>query len=103
MLLNYATIKNITISTTGDGVVSAESDYVGVIAGEAYLTDFEKDIARRARNTKMNTVSKNAPLADYKKATSFEAVIGYLYLTQNFKRLQSFFDMLSHSFLEDVK
>ena len=67
------------------------------------LTEYEKDIARRARNTKMNTVSKNAPLADYKKATSFEAVIGYLYLTNNFNRIKAFFDKLSVSFLEDNK
>lgn len=67
------------------------------------LTDFEKDIARRARNTKMNTVSKNAPLADYKKSTSFEAVIGYLYLTNNFDRIKCFFNKLSSSFLEEKK
>ena len=65
------------------------------------LTDFEKDIARRARNTKMNTVSKNAPLADYKKATSFEAVIGFLYLTNNFERINYFFNKLSINFLGD--
>lgn len=67
------------------------------------LTDFEKDIARRARNVKMNTVSKNAPLADYKKSTSFEAVIGYLYLTNNFDRIKDFFNKLSSSFLEGKK
>ena len=67
------------------------------------LTDFEKDIARRARNVKMNTVSKNAPLADYKKSTSFEAIIGYLYLTNNFDRIKQFFNKLSISFLEDRK
>ena len=67
------------------------------------LTDFEKDIARRARNTKMNTVSKNAPLADYKKSTSFEAIIGYLYLTNNFDRIKYFFDKLSINFLEEKK
>lgn len=67
------------------------------------LTDLEKDIARRARNVKMNTVAKNAPLADYKKATSFEAVIGYLYLTNSFDRIKEFFNKLSISFLEDRK
>lgn len=41
---------------------------------EDVLTTEEKDISRRARNTKINTASKNASLAEYKKATSFEAV-----------------------------
>ena len=67
------------------------------------LNDKEKDIARRARNTKMNTVSKNASLADYKKATSFEAVIGYNYLLGNFDRLEQFFGLISSNFLKETK
>ncbi|MBQ9792480.1 MAG: Mini-ribonuclease 3 [Clostridia bacterium] len=67
------------------------------------LSDKEKDIARRARNTKMNIVSKNASLADYKKATSFEAVIGYNYLLGNFDKLKEIFDKLSSNFLKETK
>lgn len=67
------------------------------------LTEEEKDVARRARNTKVHTVSKNAGLADYKKATSFEAVIGFNYLLGNFERLEMFFNKLSASFLEENK
>lgn len=54
------------------------------------LNDQEIAIARRARNVHNNTIAKNASLADYKKATSFEAVMGYLYLTGNFQRLNDF-------------
>ena len=67
------------------------------------FTELEKDLARRARNTKMNTVSKNASLADYKKATSFEAVIGYLYLTENFDRIKYFFNILKDDFMGEQK
>ena len=67
------------------------------------FSDYEKDLARRARNTKMNTVSKNSSLADYKKATSFEAVIGYLYLTENFERLKQFFSILKEDFMGEQK
>ena len=66
---------------------------------QEYLTEEEKDISRRARNTKMNTISKNASLAEYKKATSFEAVIGYNYLLGNIKRIKEFFKILSKDFL----
>ena len=62
------------------------------------LTDFEKDLARRARNTKMNTTSKNASLAEYKKATGFEAILGYLYLSKNFDRIKLIFDILCKNF-----
>lgn len=67
------------------------------------LTEDEKDISRRARNTKLNTISKNASLVEYKKATSFEAVIGYLYLLGNFDRLNLFFEKLSKDFFVEVK
>ena len=52
------------------------------------LTDEEMGVFRRARNTKMATVSKNSTLADYKYATGFEAILGYHYLTGNFERLK---------------
>lgn len=50
------------------------------------LTEEEKEIARRARNAKSHK-AKNASLEDYKKATAFEAVIGYLYLSEQKERL----------------
>lgn len=70
---------------------------------QEHLTEQEKDIARRARNTKVNTASKNASLADYKKATSFEAVIGYLYLLGQVDRIKQFFEILQKDFLEEIK
>ena len=51
------------------------------------LTQDEQDIVRRGRNTKSGTVPKNADLIDYKHATGFEALIGYLYLTGQIDRL----------------
>lgn len=51
------------------------------------LTELESDVVRRARNTHTLSKSKNAKLADYKKATAFEALLGFLYLTNNFERL----------------
>ena len=40
----------------------------------------EKDIVRRGRNAETHHIPKNAELKDYKYATAFEALIGYLYL-----------------------
>ena len=47
----------------------------------------ELQITKTARNVKNKTVAKNASLEDYKKATSFEALLGYLYLTNKNERL----------------
>ena len=45
------------------------------------LTEEEQAVYRRGKNSKPHTTAKNASLSDYLKATGFEAVIGYLYLT----------------------
>ena len=55
---------------------------------ENKLTDEEKDIVRRGRNTENHHVAKNSNVADYSKATAFEALIGYLYLTKQEARLE---------------
>ena len=55
---------------------------------EDKLTEEEKDIVRRGRNTENHHVAKNSNVADYSKATAFEALIGYLYLTKQDKRLE---------------
>lgn len=50
------------------------------------LTEEEQEIALQARNHKSHTARKANP-EDYKKATAFEAVLGYLYLIGNKERL----------------
>lgn len=56
------------------------------------LTDEEKDIVRRGRNTENHHVAKNANVADYAQSTAFEALIGYLYLSKNDDRLKEILD-----------
>lgn len=51
------------------------------------LTEEELEIVKRTRNVKNKTTAKNFNLEDYKKATSFEALIGYLYLLGETKRM----------------
>lgn len=51
------------------------------------LTDEEKDVAKKGRNAKSKTVPKNADVLDYRFATAFECLIGYLYLEGKADRL----------------
>lgn len=51
------------------------------------LTDKEKEIVRRTRNTENHHLPKNADPADYMHATAFEGLIGYLYLSNQKERL----------------
>lgn len=54
---------------------------------ETILTEEEKEIVRRGRNTQTHHITKNASMHDYMYATAFEALIGYLYLTKQDDRL----------------
>lgn len=62
------------------------------------LTDYEKVIGKSARNAHTNNIAKNATVDDYKKATSFEAVIGYLYMTNQNQRLMQLLDYCKNEF-----
>lgn len=56
------------------------------------LSDEEIQIVKRGRNAKSGTVPKNTPVTVYRHSTAFEALIGYLYLTENSERLQQIID-----------
>lgn len=51
------------------------------------LSEEEIDVYKRGRNTNINTVSKNVDVVQYKKATGFEALIGYLFISEKKDRL----------------
>lgn len=51
------------------------------------LTEEEQGYYRRGRNAHSYSSAKNASIADYRKATGFEALIGYLYLTNQNDRI----------------
>lgn len=58
------------------------------------LTEEEADVVRRARNAKVTSMPKNADMMEYKYATAFEALVGYLHLSGQSERLKSLFDMV---------
>lgn len=61
---------------------------------EKRLTDEEWNIVKRGRNAKSGTVPKNANISDYRYATGFETLIGFLYLTENHIRLNELLHMI---------
>lgn len=63
----------------------SQADILNAINDE--LTEEEKEIVRRTRNTQNHHLPKNADLKDYMYATAFEGLIGYLFLTNQKKRL----------------
>lgn len=53
----------------------------------------EHDVFRRARNCKIQTSAKHAEIGEYRRASGFEAVLGYLYLTGETDRLMYFLEI----------
>ena len=51
------------------------------------LSEEEQGLVKRARNRKAATKPKNADPVAYKLATAFEALIGYLFLTEDENRM----------------
>ena len=64
---------------------ASQSEVVHALEGE--WSEEEKWIIKRGRNQKSGSVPKNAALVDYKYATGFETLIGYLFLTGQMERL----------------
>ena len=64
---------------------ATQSQMIGVI--QESLTEEELTIYKRGRNAKSYTSAKNASINDYRRATGFEALIGWLYLKGEFQRM----------------
>lgn len=87
-LVNHSNAKPHKLHIESIKYVKAKAQADILLKIEDKLTEEEKDIVRRGRNTENHHVAKNSNVADYSKATAFEALIGYLYLTKQDKRLE---------------
>lgn len=54
---------------------------------EPFLTEEELAVYKRGRNAHSPTMAKHATMADYRRATGFEALMGYLYLKEDYVRI----------------
>jgi ribonuclease-3 family protein len=59
---------------------------------ESYLTESELTVLKRGRNIKSGHIPNNTDVITYRHSTAFEALIGYLYLTNQQKRLMELLD-----------
>ena len=67
--------------------VNAVTQAQMVEALQEELSEEERTVYKRGRNAKSYTTAKNASVIDYRKATGFEALCGYLYLTGKQERM----------------
>ena len=80
--------------------VKAHAQANSIDAMLPHLTDDETAVYKRGRNAKSNTTPKNADMADYRKATGFEALIGFLYLLGENERLHELMNIAYENALE---
>ncbi|SDF48820.1 Mini-ribonuclease 3 [Sporomusa acidovorans] len=90
-LLGYEQNKVRVLHTFDAKIVSAVMQAKAVKMLKNELSPEEADIVRRGRNAK-STVPKSATIAEYRLATGFEALIGYLYLQKQEARLSEIVD-----------
>jgi len=69
---------------------------------EPFLTDGERDVLKRGRNAKLTHRPRNQTQTDYRRATGFEALIGWLYLTGEGKRAEELFKMAYIDIIEGI-
>jgi ribonuclease-3 family protein len=94
---NYILTQNTALSANkihvrAIGYVKAKSQARVVHEIEKFLSEEEVAVYKRGRNAKSSTVPKNADVRDYRMATGFEALVGYLYLIGDKDRLEFIFN-----------
>ena len=87
-LVQKTNVKPHKLHAKAIGYVKAHAQAEILKRLETDLTQEEKEIVRRGRNTQTHHIAKNASMQDYMYATAFEALIGYLYLTGQEQRLE---------------
>lgn len=76
----------------------AQAQMIKVI--EPMLDEDELHVFKRGRNAKSYTSAKNASIIDYRMATGFEALIGYLYLQNKYERMAELVDIGINKYME---
>lgn len=92
ILANNDQLSANKIHRTAIGYVKAKSQAKAIHILEDELNEEESYVYKRGRNTKSATVPKNADVRDYRMATGFEALVGYLYLIGDLDRLTYIFE-----------
>ena len=68
-------------------LVQASAQSLMMRTMQEHLTEEEHAVYKRGRNAKSVSPAKNQSVTDYRRATGFEALLGYLYLKKDWKRM----------------
>lgn len=97
-VVNHGSMQVNKMHKKSASLVKAETQANLIKVLEADLTEEEHAVYKRGRNARSATTAKHATMIDYRMATGFEALMGYLYLTEQYERLFT----LVHDGLEKI-
>lgn len=86
--LKIAKVNDLQKAATKFVSAKGQAYYLKEMTDEEFLKEEELVIVTRARNHKTKSHPKNTDIITYKNATGFEALIGYLFLDDNIKRIE---------------
>lgn len=86
-LLSKANMRPNHLHRSATKLVSAKAQSRILTSIEAELKEEEQDVVRQGRNAKSGSVPKNADVLEYRHATAFECLIGYLYSSSQHDRM----------------
>lgn len=87
-LISRANLRPPHLHRTATGFVSAKAQSRILAYLDPELTEEERDVVRQGRNAKSGSIPKNADVLEYRHATAFETLVGYLYYTGEQDRLR---------------
>lgn len=93
LIMNRGNVQVNKMHKKAASLVNAEAQANFYKLLEPDMKPEEIAVYKRGRNAKSFTTAKNATMRDYRMATGFEALIGYLYLTEQFDRMAELLGM----------
>lgn len=97
-LVEYTRLVPAKLHSTCVKYVSAKGQCKALEVLEPLLTEQEQAVLRRGRNASKATVAKHATPQEYRASTGFEALLGWLFLTDQNERIQELFDAMWNGF-----
>ncbi|WP_139905888.1 Mini-ribonuclease 3 [Clostridium thermarum] len=94
LLINNTNLSAHKLHVKAISYVKASSQCAFVRKLEEHFTEEEMQVFKKGRNAKSPTMPKNTSVSDYRTATGFEALLGYLYITAQIDRLELFMNII---------
>lgn len=87
-------VKQLHKATVAFVSAAAQAKGVRYLLDNDKLDERECQIIRRGRNCKVTSMPKNADLSEYRYATAFECLVGYLYISNQIERLNEIIGLI---------